>query len=68
MFKSLKNFDGSNHLPAELTITDVADYMKIPIKDAFDLFHRPDFPAHRIGLTFRVKRESFLVWYEAIGK
>ncbi|MCL6633926.1 MAG: helix-turn-helix domain-containing protein [Alicyclobacillus herbarius] len=49
-------------LPPVLTMNDVARYLRIGRTAAYELAHRPDFPALRIGRLVRVNRETFLHW------
>jgi excisionase family DNA binding protein len=49
-------------LPVMLTIGDVQRTLRCAKKTAYDLVHRADFPAMRLGRTIRVPREAFLRW------
>jgi len=49
-------------LPSVLTMEDVARYLRVGRTAAYELAHRPDFPAIRIGRLVRVNREAFLRW------
>ncbi|WP_245628941.1 helix-turn-helix domain-containing protein [Alicyclobacillus shizuokensis] len=49
-------------LPPVLTMEDVAKYLRIGRTTAYELAHRPDFPAVRIRRLVRVNREAFLRW------
>ncbi len=55
-------------LPPVLTMNDVARYLRIGRTVAYELAHRPDFPAVRIGRLIRVNREAFLRWCEGPTK
>ncbi|WP_303800182.1 helix-turn-helix domain-containing protein [Alicyclobacillus macrosporangiidus] len=52
----------ADELPTVLTMEDVARYLRIGRTAAYELAHRPDFPAVRIGRLVRVNREAFLRW------
>lgn len=53
-------------LPLVLRVhPDVSGLLHICKERAYDLAHRKDFPAIRIGRTIRVPRDAFLQWLEA---
>lgn len=41
---------------------EVADVLNCSIPTARQLFHRPDFPALKIGKNFRVERSALEKW------
>jgi excisionase family DNA binding protein len=51
-------------LPAVLTMGHVQRTLGVAKKTAYDLAHRDDFPAIRLGRTIRVPREAFLRWLD----
>jgi excisionase family DNA binding protein len=51
-------------LPAVLTMGHIQRTLGVAKKTAYDLVHRADFPAVRLGRTIRVPREAFLRWLE----
>ena len=51
-------------LPAVLTMGHIQHILGVAKKTAYDLAHRDDFPAFRLGRTIRVPREAFLRWLE----
>lgn len=55
----------TSDLPPVLTMADVARYLRIGTSTAYELAHRPDFPAIRIGRTVRVRRDDFIAWCES---
>jgi len=50
--------------PLVLTVNDVAKILNIGRNNAYDLFHRPDFPSVRAGKILRVSRDAFCNWLE----
>jgi excisionase family DNA binding protein len=51
-------------LPAVLTMGHIQHILGVAKKTAYDLAHRDDFPAIRLGRTIRVPREAFLLWLD----
>jgi excisionase family DNA binding protein len=51
-------------LPVVLTMGDVQRTLRCAKKTAYDLAHKADFPAIRLGRTIRVPREAFLLWLD----
>lgn len=51
-----------NELPLVLTIPDLQRVLGISRVTAYELVHRQDFPAVRIGRCIRIPRESLLRW------
>jgi excisionase family DNA binding protein len=49
-------------LPAVLTMGHIQRTLGVAKKTAYDLAHRDDFPAIRLGRTIRVPREAFVKW------
>lgn len=45
-----------------LTVGQMAELLQIGINSAYDLTHRADFPAIRIGRAVRINRELLQVW------
>ena len=52
-------------LPAVLTMAHIQSTLGISKKTAYDLAHRDDFPAIRLGRTIRVTRDAFVSWLRA---
>lgn len=50
-----------------LTVSDVQNILKIGKNQAYDLFHRRDFPTIHIGARLRVTESAFAQWLEAQG-
>lgn len=48
-----------------LTPREVANILKISRNKAYELFHRKNFPAIRIGKQFRVRQDRFLSWLDS---
>jgi excisionase family DNA binding protein len=51
-------------LPAILTVGHIQRTLGVAKKTAYDLVHRADFPAIRLGRTIRVPREAFWRWLD----
>lgn len=56
---------GREELPTILTVEQVGHFLRISRGMAYQLVHRRDFPAVRIGRAIRVPREALLKWLEA---
>ncbi|OPY58114.1 MAG: Helix-turn-helix domain protein [Pelotomaculum sp. PtaU1.Bin035] len=54
--------------PLTLSVSHVADILRIGKNSSYELFHRKDFPAVRIGKNFRVSRDAFRRWLEGQGE
>ena len=48
-----------------MTMTDVARFLRISRTSAYELLHRPDFPALRLGRRVRVMRDDLEQWLRA---
>lgn len=59
--KDITNWD---QLPLVLAPKDVKHVMGIGTNRAYDLFHRHDFPAVKVGNGLRVGRDAFRNWLE----
>lgn len=63
-----------NELPLVLEVSDIQKIMGVSRTTAYELVHRPDFPACRWGRLIRISREAFFEWIarnrigEPIGK
>lgn len=59
----------ADELPPVLTVSEVAQYLRISRTMAYELTKHKDFPAVRVGRAVRVPRDNFLRWIERhIGK
>ncbi len=47
-----------------MTVAEVKNYLNISQAAAYELAHRADFPAARIGGSIRIPRDAFLAWVE----
>lgn len=47
-----------------MTVSDVADEMRISRPKAYELTHRKDFPAIRVGKRIVIPRAAFYRWLE----
>lgn len=47
-----------------MTVKDLKETMKIGINTAYALCQRDDFPAVKIGATYRIPVAEFKKWYE----
>ena len=48
-----------------MTMSDVARFLRISRTSAYELLHRPDFPALRLGRRVRVMRDDLEQWLRA---
>jgi len=53
-----------NGLPAILTAQDIANYLRISERRAYELMDLKSFPLIRLGRSKRVNRDSFLNWLQ----
>ena len=53
-----------NELPLVLEVSDIQKIMGVSRTTAYELVHRPDFPAFRSGRLIRIGREAFFEWME----
>ena len=51
-----------DELPLVLEVSDIQRIMGISRTTAYELVHRPDFPAFRSGRLIRISREAFFEW------
>ena len=51
-----------DELPRVLEVSDIQRIMGISRTTAYELVHRPDFPAFRSGRLIRISREAFFEW------
>ena len=51
-----------NELPLVLEVSDIQRIMGISRATAYELVHKPDFPAFRSGRLIRISREAFFEW------
>lgn len=51
-----------DELPLVLEVFDIQRIMGISRTTAYELVHRPDFPAFRSGRLIRISREAFFEW------
>lgn len=52
------------NLPIVLSVKDVKKIMDINITKAYELAHRKDFPAKKLGRRIIIPRDPFLDWLE----
>ena len=50
-----------------LTITDVANFLKIPKSSVYKLIHEGGLPAHKVGKHFRLVQEEVKEWLHQGG-
>lgn len=50
--------------PVALTVPQVAALLQIGINAAYDLCHRADFPAIRVGRSVRINRAGLQDWLD----
>ncbi|MGI5906752.1 MAG: helix-turn-helix domain-containing protein [Candidatus Pararuminococcus gallinarum] len=52
----------ANRLPLVLTPTDIAAVLGISRNTVYEVIHRKDFPAFKVGKQYRISRERFINW------
>lgn len=55
-----------NDLPLVLTPADVAALLGISRNKSYEVFHSEGFPKFQIGNHYRIHRDKFLTWLDAI--
>ncbi len=59
----MKNYKSVDELPACLTVPEMAAYMRISEPVAYQLIHRADFPAVKVGdRRYIVPKDRLLQW------
>lgn len=53
--------------PLLLTVSQAAELMQLGRDTVYQLTHRPDFPALRLGRSVRINRELLQVWLNQNG-
>jgi excisionase family DNA binding protein len=56
----------ASDLPLVLTPMDVADVLKVSRNTAYEVVHRADFPAFKVGKQYRVQRDRFIQWMSRV--
>lgn len=51
-------------LPRFMTMTNVADCLRISVASAYTLSRQPDFPVIIFNCERRVRRDKFMLWLE----
>ena len=51
-------------LPEVMEVKDIQQFLKISRNTAYDLIKRKEFPTLKIGRLLRIRKESFLEWYD----
>lgn len=59
-----KRVTNPESLSMVLTPLDIADVLGISRNTAYELVHRKDFPAFRVGKQYRVSKVRFLAWLD----
>ena len=54
--------------PLTLNAKHIEQILGISRGESYNIMHREDFPAFRIGKRMLVRRDAFKEWYEAQGK
>ncbi len=54
-------------VPLLLTVSQAAELMQLGRDTVYQLTHRPDFPALRLGRSVRINRELLQVWLNQNG-
>jgi excisionase family DNA binding protein len=55
----------SSDLPLLLTVRDLAALLNIGRNNAYEMCHRPGFPAIRLGKQVRIPRDALMRWLDA---
>ena len=64
MQESKKRYESYEQLPLSLNAEDVSEILNISIGNAYNLFHRADFPTIHLGKRMIVPRDRFLAWID----
>ncbi len=51
-------------LPEVMEVKDIQVFLKISRNTAYDLIKRKEFPTLKIGRLLRIRRNSFLEWFD----
>ena len=51
-------------LPEVMEVKDIQFFLKISRNTAYDLIKRKEFPTLKIGRLLRIRRNSFLEWFD----
>ena len=51
-------------LPEVMEAKDIQQFLKISRNTAYDLIKRKEFPTLKIGRLLRIRKESFLEWFD----
>ena len=51
-------------LPEVMEVKDIQVFLKISRNTAYDLIKRKEFPTLKIGRLLRIRKESFLEWFD----
>ena len=51
-------------LPEVMEVKDVQQFLKVSRNTAYDLIKRKEFPTLKIGRLLRIRKESFLEWFD----
>ena len=51
-------------LPEVMEVKDIQIFLKISRNTAYDLIKRKEFPTLKIGRLLRIRRNSFLEWFD----
>ena len=51
-------------LPEVMEVKDIQQFLKISRNTAYDLIKRREFPTLKIGRLLRIRKESFLEWFD----
>ena len=51
-------------LPEVMEGKDIQHFLKISRNTAYDLIKRKEFPTLKIGRLLRIRKESFLEWFD----
>lgn len=49
-------------MPATFTVSEIRGILKIGSNSVYNLIHSKSFPVRRIGRSYRIPCESFLLW------
>ena len=51
-------------LPEVMEVKDIQVFLKISRNTAYDLIKRKEFPTLKLGRLLRIRRNSFLEWFD----
>lgn len=51
-----------NELPELISVKEMREYLRCSNQKAYELIRTKDFPAFKVGSTYRIRKEDFIIW------